>query len=164
AQPEVIDTFRWGCHYTCSAVAFPHARPSLEQRRLASPMSLHHYLRPLLMPTSVALVGASERADSLGRVVLENLLGASYTGDVYAVNPNHRRVLGQKSWPSISSIGKPIDLVLIAVRYAEVPAVLEQAARAGTRAAVVLSTPPLDEGDGRRWRRDLTSIAHRRRI
>ena len=57
-------------------------------------MSLHHYLRPLLAPASVALVGASERAGSLGRIVFENLLDGEFAGDLHAINPNHRRVLG----------------------------------------------------------------------
>ena len=51
---------------------------------------MHHYLHPLLMPKSVALVGASERAGSLGRSVFENLLAGQFTGDIYAVNPGHR--------------------------------------------------------------------------
>ena len=104
-------------------------------------MPLHHYLRPLLMPESVALVGASERAGSLGRVVFENLLDASYTGEIHAVNPNHRRVLGRRSLVSIESIGKPVDLVLVAIRCAQVPGVLEQAARAGDGGAISPRSP-----------------------
>ncbi|MBA3505221.1 MAG: hypothetical protein H0T80_05500 [Betaproteobacteria bacterium] len=49
---------------------------------------MQHYLFPLLKPRSVALVGASERAGSLGRGVAENLLASQFTGEVYFVNPN----------------------------------------------------------------------------
>jgi acetyltransferase len=52
-----------------------------------------HYLRPLLAPSSVALVGASERPGSLGRIVYENLLAGGFGGEIYAVNPHHATVL-----------------------------------------------------------------------
>ena len=57
---------------------------------------LHHYLRPLVTPASVALVGASERPGSIGRIVLENILGSTFQGEFHAINPNHRKVLGRK--------------------------------------------------------------------
>ena len=114
-------------------------------------MALHHYLRGLLMPGSVALVGASERAGSLGRIVFENLLDASYTGEIHAINPNHRRVLGHKSLPRIASIGKPVDLVLIAIPSAQVPDVLEDAARGDLTISSLAeeSRPPAATGDAR---------------
>ena len=127
-------------------------------------MSLHHYLRPLLMPASVALVGASERAGSLGRVVFENLLDAGYTGEIHAINPDRRRVLGHKSLPRIATVGRPIDLVVVATPCTEVIDVLDEAARSGAGAAVVLSPPPADEGDARRWKRDVGAFARRRGI
>ena len=52
---------------------------------------MQHYLAPLLKPTSVALVGASDKAGSLGRTVYENILAGDFKGAVYAVNPNRRR-------------------------------------------------------------------------
>ena len=39
-----------------------------------------HYLRPLLAPESVALIGASAKADSLGRIVYQNLLAGGFKG------------------------------------------------------------------------------------
>ncbi len=43
-------------------------------------MTPTHYLRPLLAPRSVALVGASERPGSLGRIVFENLIAGAFVG------------------------------------------------------------------------------------
>ncbi len=110
---------------------------------IPTPM-LQHYLRPLLMPASVALVGASGRPGSIGRVVFENLLDGSFNGDLYFVNPNHRRVLGKRSYASIHAVGKPVELAIIAVPCAAVPGVLDDGARAGVKAAVLLSAPPGD--------------------
>ena len=111
-------------------------------------MKFPHYLRPLLMPASVALVGASSKPGSTGRIVMENLLGGDFHGALFAVNPNHRRVLAQRSYPSLGAIGMPIELALIVAPTAVVAAVLEDSARSGTKAAVVLS--PATNRPGRR--------------
>ena len=91
---------------------------------------MHHYLRPLLVPASFALVGASERPGSLGRVVMENVASGGYQGVFHAVNPAHRTLLGRKSWPNVAAIGQPVELVVIAVPCDAVPGVLDDAARA----------------------------------
>ncbi len=127
-------------------------------------IGLHHYLHPLLMPASVALVGATGRPGSVGRVVFENLLDGGFKGELHFVNPHHRRVLGKRCHASLHSIGKPIDLALIVVPCAAVPGVLDDGARAGVKAAILFSAPPLDEGDARRWERDLIATAKKRRI
>ncbi len=48
---------------------------------------MRHALRTLLAPASVALVGASERAGALGRVLFENIRNDRYKGRLHAVNP-----------------------------------------------------------------------------
>ncbi|MBK8689978.1 MAG: GNAT family N-acetyltransferase [Betaproteobacteria bacterium] len=126
--------------------------------------TLQHYLRPLLAPASVALVGASDKPGTLGRIVYENLLEGGYKGELYAVNPSHRRLLGKRCHASLPAIGKPVELALIAVPCAAVTDVLDDGARAGVKAAVILSAPPLDDGDARRWQRDLVATAKKRRI
>src|SRR5215475_10061837 len=85
----------------------PAPRPgdSMAPARLAVSMTPVHYLRPLLAPSSVALVGASERAGSLGRIVYENLLAGGFRGEIAAVNPNHATVLGRPAHPSMAAIG-----------------------------------------------------------
>jgi acetyltransferase len=126
--------------------------------------SLQHYLRPLLAPTSVALVGASDKPATLGRIVLENLLEGGFKGDLYPVNPKHRRVLGKRCYASLPAIDKSVELVLIGVPCAAVPGVLDDGARVGVKAAIILSAPPIDEGDARRWQRDLIATARKRKI
>ena len=117
------------------------------------------FLRPLLVPASVALVGASGKPGSIGRIVMENLLGGDFKGALYAVNPNHRRVLGQRAYPSLAAIGAPVDLVLIAVPGSAVSTVIIEAARAGTKTAVVFSAPPEKSSDAQRWTGELLAAA-----
>jgi acetyltransferase len=66
-----------------------------------------HYLAPLLAPRSVAVVGASSRPASLGRIVYENLLAGGFQGELFAVNPNHKTVLGRPAYASLAAIGQP---------------------------------------------------------
>jgi acetyltransferase len=127
--------------------------------------SLHHYLRPLVTPSSVALVGASERSGSLGRIVLENILGSPFDGEFFAVNPAHRKVLGRKSHASLAAIGKPVDLAVIVSPPLTMRETLQDAARARVPAAIVLTDPGAsDPVAQRRWIRDVGQLAARRGI
>lgn len=107
-----------------------------------APLSLSpdtHYLAKLFMPTSIAIVGASERAGALGKFVFENAVNANFQGTLYPVNPKHRSVMGYKAYASINDLPAAPDLVVIASPAASVPEVLRAAGLRGVRAAVVLS-------------------------
>lgn len=105
-------------------------------------IALHHYLRPLVTPASVALVGASERPGSIGRILLENILGSPFQGELHVVNPGHRKVLGRKCHPSLSAIGKPVDLAVVVAPPRSLREILEDGAKVRLRAAIVLTDPP----------------------
>ena len=123
-----------------------------------SPMQ--HYLSPLVKPASVALVGASERKGSLGRTVYENLLGGNFQGELYAVNPRHSTLLERPAFASLAAIGKPIDLAIIATPADRVAQVLDSAAAAKLKAAVVMSAPTaIDRAAARAWTREVATLA-----
>src|SRR5437868_13753045 len=100
---------------------------------------MQHYLRPLVSPASVAMAGASEREGSVGRIAFANLLAGGFTGPIYAVNPRHAQVLGQRAYRSFAAIGKPVELAVIATPADAVVAVLDDAAWIGVEAAVVMT-------------------------
>ena len=62
-----------------------------------------HYFAPLFEPASVAVIGASARAGSVGAVLIENMLAAGYRGALYAVNPKHR---GYAAYPVFRRSGR----------------------------------------------------------
>jgi acetyltransferase len=95
-------------------------------------------LDAVFRPRCVAVVGASERAGSIGRVVLENLV-AGFAGDVLAVNPNRATVLGRRAHKTVDALPVTPDLAVIASRAETVPAVIGELAARGTRAAVVIA-------------------------
>ena len=48
-------------------------------------------LQYLFRPASVAVIGASDRPQSVGATVMHNLLSGGYSGTIVPVNPNHDR-------------------------------------------------------------------------
>src|SRR4029078_4800638 len=97
---------------------------------------------------------------SLGRMRLENLIDGGYEGALHLVNPSHRRILARRSHRSLRAIGAPVDLALIATPEAALEAVLADAARAGAKAAVILSEGPADPADAKRCRTSLLVRAY----
>lgn len=98
-----------------------------------------HYLNKVFEPQSVAIVGASDRAESVGGQVLRNMREGGFTGEIYPVNPKHKKVQGLKCYAAISDIDHPIDLVVVAIPAVRIPAVIAECGEHGVGAAVVLS-------------------------
>ena len=98
-----------------------------------------HYLSPLFSPRSVAVIGASNRPDSVGGVVFKNMLESGYQGKLYPINPGHAEIQGHRAYASIEQIGEPIELAVIATQAATVPDIIEACGKYGVRAAVILS-------------------------
>ena len=96
-------------------------------------------VRALLHPGSVAFVGASRRPGTIGHALLANLKRDGFKGPIYPVNPEAGEIDGIKTYPSVSAIGRPFDLAVVAVPAAKVLAEVEACARAGARGVVVIS-------------------------
>src|SRR5579875_2256846 len=93
----------------------------------------------LLHPASVAVVGASNDKGKIGSAVFGNLLRSGFEGRLYPVNPDAAHVGGVPAYPSVLDIPGDIDLAVIAVPAATVPAVVEQCAQRHVRGLVVIS-------------------------
>jgi acyl-CoA synthetase (NDP forming)/RimJ/RimL family protein N-acetyltransferase len=89
---------------------------------------------------SVAVVGASRRAETVGRALVRNLLLGDFQGRVYAVNPTAESVSGIPSYPSIIDVPDHVDIAVIAVRAAAVPDVVLDCAQKGVHGVVVVSS------------------------
>jgi acyl-CoA synthetase (NDP forming)/RimJ/RimL family protein N-acetyltransferase len=116
-------------------------------------------LRPLLAPSSVAVVGAGSRDRAVGREVLRNLLQGGFRGELFAVNPNHRQVLGVPSLPSALDLPTAADLAVIAVPADRVIDAVADCGRRGVRGVVVISSGFGElSSTGRQRQRDLVQV------
>ncbi len=98
-----------------------------------------HPLDAIFQPKSVAVIGASERAQSVGRTILWNLIGNPFGGTVYPVNPNRHSILGIRAYPTIASVPEPIDLAVIATPAPTVPDIVAACAAAGVKGGIIIS-------------------------
>jgi acetyltransferase len=98
-----------------------------------------HYLSTLFSPASVAVIGASDRPESVGAIVFRNLLEGGYRGALYPINPRHGEVQGQRAYPSLGELGQPVELAVICTPAATVPDIVEACGKHGVHSAVVLS-------------------------
>ena len=121
-----------------------------------------HYLDRLFNPRAVAVFGASERPDSVGTRVFQNLLAGGFKGEIFAVNPKHPEVQGRKSHPSIRELSAPVDLAIVATPARTVPEIVYQCGEHGIRAAVVLSAGFAESGpDGAKLQQAMLETAQR---
>jgi acetyltransferase len=96
-------------------------------------------LTRLLSPRSVAVVGASTKAGSVGEAIFKNILHADFKGTVYPVNPKADSIGGVRCYASLSQINAPIDLAILIVPAPVVPDVILECAAAGVAGVVVIS-------------------------
>jgi acetyltransferase len=93
----------------------------------------------LFHPRSVAVIGASKRAASIGSTVMRNLLAGGFDGPVMPVNPKYRAVAGVLAYPDVSSLPEIPDLGVICTPPATVPSLIDALGSRGAKAAVVLT-------------------------
>jgi len=80
----------------------------------------------------VAIVGLSPKPNQPSHIVASYLKEMGYR--IIPVNPKVKEVLGEPSYPDLSSISGPVDVVDIFRRSEEVPAIVEEAIKIGAKA------------------------------
>ncbi len=118
---------------------------AVERReRRADVASLTH----LFKPGSIAVIGASRRADSVGARLLANITSGGFAGPVFPVNPHARTLAGLPCVASVEDLPEGVSLAIVCVPARAVAGVAEQCGRHGVRALVVISSGLGDEGAG----------------
>src|SRR3954466_4148020 len=118
-------------HAPSTGTTTDHAHDVLRQER--QPLDV------LFSPRNVAVIGATETANSVGRTLLWNLIQSPFGGTVFPVNPKRPSVLGIKSYPNIAAVPEKVDLAVVVTPAAAVPQVINQCADAGVKGAIIIS-------------------------
>jgi len=106
-----------------------------------------HPLDFIFAPQSVALIGASERAGSVGRSVLWNLLSSPFGGTIFPVNNKRTNILGVRTYPSVHELPEVPDLVVVTTPAETVPGILGECAELGVPGGIVISAGFRETGE-----------------
>jgi acetyltransferase len=118
-------------------------------------------LDAIFRPRSVALIGASNRPGSVGRVTADNLLTGGLDGPIMPVNPKHTSIAGVLCYPDIASMPLVPDLAVICTPPETVPQLVGQSAKRGTKGAIVITAGfgELGNDTGRRLQQAMLEAA-----
>ena len=101
----------------------------------------------LLTPRSVALIGISSDADSIGRLVLSNLERFGYEGDIHLVSRNNREINGRPCVATIDDLPEGIDAAMIGLVASGIRDAVLACGRRGVGAAVVFAAGFAEVGE-----------------
>jgi acetyltransferase len=106
-----------------------------------------HILQKFFQPKAVAVVGASPREGTIGFTLVNNLNQGGFKGHIYPINPKHEEILGLKAYSSVTAVGGPIDLAVIAVPILGVPAIIQECGQARIPGVIIISAGGKEVGD-----------------
>ncbi|MBN1785570.1 MAG: CoA-binding protein [Candidatus Methanofastidiosa archaeon] len=98
-----------------------------------------HNIDSFFNPSSIAIIGASDKEGSLGKVLFNNLLESKFDGEVYPITISSETVMGRKAYRSVLDIEGNIDLAVIAIPAKVVNSVLRECAKKGIKSCIVIS-------------------------
>ena len=110
-------------------------------------------LREFFAPRSLAVVGASDTS-GWARFIVASSAAAGFSGPLIPVHPRHQTVFGRPAVRSLRDLAEPVDLAFVMVPTHAVPDVIDDAAAAGIRHAVVLASGYRELGPEGRARQD----------
>jgi acetyltransferase len=98
-----------------------------------------HPLDSVCAPKVVAVIGATDKPRSVGRMLFENLGRGGFNGVVYPINPKRSSVLCVKAYPSIGAVPEKVDLAVICTPAKTVPGLIKDCAKAGVAGVIIIS-------------------------
>ncbi|MGW7300493.1 bifunctional acetate--CoA ligase family protein/GNAT family N-acetyltransferase [Streptomyces sp. NPDC054829] len=118
----------------------------------------------LLVPGSVAVIGAGRTPGGVGRGVLDNIREGGYRGPLYAVNrafpEDLKELAGVPAFRSVRDIDGHVDLAVVAVPAEDVPEVVTECGEHGVQGLVVVSAGYAESGpEGLERQRELVRHA-----
>lgn len=115
-------------------------------------------VRELLQPQRIALVGASDKS-TFSALIHGNLVAGGWADRIHLVNPRSSEVHGRPTSATCTAIGEEIDLAMVMVPAGVADEAIRDAAAAGARSILLLTSGYAEMGDeGRRRQRELVDL------
>jgi len=116
-------------------------------------------LEDLFYPRTIAVVGASRNKEKIGNIIFRNIQ-STFKGKVYPVNNKAENVEGVQAYKAVSEIPDKVDMAVISVPREVVLEVMEDLGKAGTKAAIVITSGFKETGEeGAKLEEQLKSVA-----
>lgn len=103
-------------------------------------------LDALFAPSTIGLIGASNRPGSVGAVLARNLFESGFQGPILTVNPKERAIRSILNYRTVGELPLTPDLAVISTPPQTVPGLIGELGARGCRAAVVI-TAGFGEGE-----------------
>ena len=124
-----------------------------------------HPLDAIFSPRNVAVIGATEKEDSVGRTLLWNLISNPFGGTVFPVNPKRSNVLGIRAYPTVRDIPDQIDLAVIVTPAPTVPGLIRDCVEIGAKGAIIISAGFKEIGpEGAKLEQEVLAIARQAKM
>jgi acetate---CoA ligase (ADP-forming) len=104
-------------------------------------------LAPLFAPSSLAIVGASERPGTIGHTLTETLAGLKFAGPIWPINPRHTELYGLRCYASVADLPGAPDMVVFGIKGSAAVDELEVLGALGARAAVIYDNGFAEAGE-----------------
>ncbi|MDJ0698656.1 MAG: bifunctional acetate--CoA ligase family protein/GNAT family N-acetyltransferase [Woeseiaceae bacterium] len=97
------------------------------------------FMEQFFRPGSIAVIGASERPNSLGATVVTNLLGAGFPGELYGVNPKgDESIFGVPRYENVAALPEVPDLAIVCTSPIRIPPIVDELGKKGVRAVLIV--------------------------
>lgn len=96
-------------------------------------------LDAIFRPRSVAVIGATPRAGTIGRETLNNIFAGEFIGKVFPVNPSYEVIHSVKCYSTVLDVPDAVDLAIIIVPKLFVKETVRQCGEKGVKGLVVIS-------------------------
>ena len=117
-------------------------------------------MRNLLYPHSIAIIGASNNTQKVGSLILQNILGSNYGGEILLVNRNESTIHGMPCVQDVSDLPSGIDVAIVVIPAKFVLDVIRELGKKKTKYAVIISAGFKESGEaGLAAERELQAIA-----
>ena len=104
-------------------------------------------LEKVFNPRSVAVIGASEVPGKASERRTRSLIEGGYKGDIYLINPKRSELFGRKAYPSITEVGKEVDLVMIVVAPRFLASAVADSVKMGAKGIIIITAGLGETGD-----------------
>ncbi len=96
-------------------------------------------LEKIFAPQSVAVIGASQKVNSVGHTVIQNLISGGFAGEIYPIHPEYPEVEQRRCYKNVGELPNSADLAVICTPARTVPGLVTECGEAGIRGLVVIS-------------------------